>query len=294
MKKKLFEKKTSFIFTIIVSLACVFTGAVTTFAWFQASAAAQVITDSTTAEITVSKPEGSKFYYFTGNGTPGGEYTGYSSDDSVIGKSPRALDPDDVPSIVGFDSGTYHFQEITEEGIYTAANCFNLSKIRPGCYYTFCIEYSSTTTGLKITLSDLITGANTSPKRQVNYATPYNLSLGVAINGAVSTPKAKTYAANYIQDAFGTTTEDDKIVYPSSNTLSPFTFTSGQNTTTNNFIFFSIFMGFNDKSDALTYQSKSGTGSSETILYNRGVNTGDYSPLDGLKMSITGVEILLS
>ena len=306
--KGLFKKhhdkgRSSLIFTAIVSLTCVFTGGVCTFAWFQASAAATVSTTSSTADITVSKPSAAKFYYFTGNGTPGGDYPGYSRSDSVIGSSAttityNAASPTN-PTNVGFDSTdgkTYYFQEITGSGVYTANNCFNLSKIRPGCYYTYCVEYDGANAGLNISFTNTISGEDTVPKKKVYDLTPYYVSLGLALNGAVSTPQGKSFAAEFIKNSFGTTTSNDKIVYPTYEPASD-TFTapyaSSQNMSTNHFLFFSIFMGFNDKADALTYRSKSGTGSDEYLLYNRDQSAGDYSALNGMQMSINTIELTI-
>ena len=53
-------------------------------------------------------------------------------------------------------------------------------------------------------------------------------------------------------------------------------------------------MGFNDKSDALLYNSKGGTGNSETLYYTRGQTSGDYSALNGLSMTLSKVEVTLA
>ena len=136
------SRKKVLFFALIMSLSCVFTAAVSTYAWFQANSPVTINTESDSATITVSRPEGIKFYYFTGNGTPGGDYTGYSRSDSVIGQAPRVIahDGSTNPTNVSFDEAAekYYFKEITEAGVYTSANCFNLSKIRPGCYYSYC------------------------------------------------------------------------------------------------------------------------------------------------------------
>ncbi len=304
---KIFKKrKRTLVFTTGVALLAVFSLGVSTYAWFQANAAVNIDTESDSANITVSAPTGAKFYYFTGNGTPNSDYTGYSGSDSAIGTAPRVLSHtsnSDVPSNVGFASTegkTYYFVEIDGNGNNTAANCFNLSKIRPGCYYTYCIEYSAASCGLKLTFSNGTTGNNKTPKRKVgSSAAPgsaYDVSLGLALNGWVSSPQASSYAATYIKDAFNggaTKSVNDKIDYPTSDMANntDFTFTSGQNTSSNHFIFFTIFMGFNDKTDALLFNNKAGTGSSEILYYTRDSSSGNYSALEGLTMTLSKIEV---
>ncbi len=293
------NRRRSLIFTILFSLFLVFSAAVSTFAWFQATSAASIEADSNEASVTVQAPTDVEFYYFTGNGTPGGDYTGYSRADSAIGKAPRTYTYNPSSPVEGVSFSD--FQKITGEGIYTASNCFNLSKIRPGCYYTYCVKYAGSSVGLKVSLTNYRTGNNTTPKRKIGTSgSSYFASVGLALNGAVSAPQPSTYAATFIKDAFavGNAKNDstDKIQYPTSDPAgaSVFTFTSGQNTTTNNYIFFSIFMGFNNKADALLYNSKSGTGASEILYYTRDNSYGDYSALYSLSMSVNSIEVTLS
>lgn len=301
LKTILKTRRYSLVFSTVVAFLMVCTAGVSTFAWFQANAAASVTTTSEEATITVARPEDATFYYFTGNGTPGSSYTGYSASNSNIGKAQLTFTHDGStdPSNVGFDSTegkAYYFAKIDGESNRTFANCFNLSKIRPGCYYTFCVSYVGQYTGLELTFADSVTGNNKSPKRMISYGTPYYASLGLALNGWCSTAQTKGYAATFIKDAFNggaTSSGNDKIVYPNSNTLSPFVFADDVDTRTANtsYIYFSIFMGFNDKSDAIAYSSKTGTGASEVITYTRGTTSGDYSALDGLSMTLSKIEV---
>lgn len=302
------KRRATLIFTAGVAVLAVASLGVSTFAWFQANADVEITAEGDEAEITVSAPTGAVFYYFTGNGTPGTDYTGYSPADSAIGTAPRTISHDMetpvTPNNVGFaqsEGKTYYFQEITGEGTYTAANCFNFSKIRPGCYYSFCVAYASSSCGLALTLSNNRTGDNTTPKRKIGTSgspgAAYNASLGLALNGYVSAASTTASAATYIKSAFDDgavkASSHDKIAYPSSNMAdnTVFTFANNINTTTNQYIYFTIYMGFNNKGDALLYNSKSGTGSSEIIYYTRDNTSGDYSAVDGLTMTLNKVEV---
>ncbi len=294
-------KRRSLILSLGLSMFLVFTAAVSTYAWYQATASASISASPSSAEINVAAPEGAKFYYFTGNGTPGSDYTGYSRSDSAIGKAPRnniVYNAETPPVNVAFDyaADTYYFAEITGESNITVDNCFDLSKIRPGSYYSFCVKYSGSSVGLNITLSTsaCVTGASTSPKRQIGGV---NLSLAFGLNGAVSGACDKDYADDFIQQAFEVSdgTSNDKIKPSACPASQEFTFTSGLNTTASNahYIFFSIFMGSQNKADALLYSSKSGSGASETITYTKN-SSGNYSAYDGLSMTLTRVEVTMS
>lgn len=305
------NKRYPLVFATIIAFTAVMSSAVSTFAWFQAEARVTVNATSTNASVSVSAPEGAKFYYFTGNGTPGGDYTGYSRSDSAIGQAPRVGfgTGSTTPSNVQFAEANnkFWFRQIdlssnsTNSGVASPKNCFNFSKIRPGCIYSFCVSYKGTGVGLKLTFADQTTGNNTTPKRKAYHAsTPYFLSLGVALNGHCSNVSTQDNAATYIKNVLTATASNtnqnaagDKIVYPESNTLSAFTFASGLNTLSSNYIYFSVYMGFQDKFDAVGYRSKTGTGANEVITYNRGDTNGSYAPLEGLVMKLNKVEVTL-
>ena len=311
--KTVIPKRYPLVFATIVAFLTVCTAGVSTFAWFQAQAAVNIETASDDATITVAAPEGAKFYYFTGNGVPGGDYTGYSRGDSSIGMAPRNITHDGStnPSNVAFESGDgidYYFQEITGSGSYTESNCFDLSKIRPGCYYSFAVSYVGSELGLKLNFrwdsTNGITGDNQTPKRRFHNGsaiTDNPLNLLMSLNGWASTQYPASLASQYIKEAFNKGASaggsGDKISYATNHTASgqDYSFGSGITTTAvNKYIFFTVYMGYDDRSDALLFNSKAGTGASEILYYNTNQTSGDYSALEGLKVTLSKVELTLS
>lgn len=75
-KKGLFGSKGPLIYATVVSLICVMSASISTFAWFQAEANVQIKTKSASTTITVSNNAGTayNFYAYNGNGI-----TGYSN-----------------------------------------------------------------------------------------------------------------------------------------------------------------------------------------------------------------------
>lgn len=319
MKKGLFSEKPSkrsLIFTMCISLTAVFATAVSTYAWFQSSASANVTTTSSETTITVAQPDAIKFYRFNGNGTPGGSgYVGYSKSDASFGNTTNIVDTANSKySINGGTSYVYYNTntwstawteiDITDSSDVNAA--FNFSKMRPGCYYSFAIKTELSSTKLKLTYSwnganDVIGSAN-SIKRYVatvsgNVVTQTNRPLNVlmAVNGygAASTSTGSN-AASYINGTFNVTTSTDKIVYDDAvggNAASYYLLGSagaGVTTSTNNYVYFTIFMGFSNKADALMYRGNNGANS----YYERGNSAGSYGPLDGLKSTLSSIEVL--
>lgn len=110
------KRKLSLMWTIISSIAMVGTASVATFAWFQASAAAEVHTASTSTTITTSKPDDYEFYYYNKN----------------------KLDTYNSPN------GTYanDFELVTSSNISTVTN---MDGMYPGQKLTFCVKLSGKT-----------------------------------------------------------------------------------------------------------------------------------------------------
>lgn len=318
-KKPSKPKRYSLIFATIIAFASVLSAGVSTFAWFQAEAQVRVQTTSNTANVTVQAPEDLvKFYYFKGNGTPGGDYTGYSlygapygNTTNVVGKETNKFsvnggDTNAAIDSVGDSANAWGRIDLnstsTSSGDPSPKNCFNFSKMRPGCYYSFCVYSDLATSSLAANFAwngtNGIIGSDDSlsPKRYVydDDASPketsYALNLLMAIN-SYCTIGAANFAATFIGNTVAANPGmTDKIVYNNtaetsqSYTLLP---SSTNNTATNKYIYFTIFMGLPDQSDALMYIKTVST----SAYYERGDANGSYSPLDGLKSSLTTITV---
>ena len=305
---KSFKKsKGSLLFAMIVSLLSVFTTAVSTYAWFQVSAQASINTESETASITVANPDVVHFYRFNGNGTPGSSYYGYSKSDAAFGNTVNVVDTSTNKyqlsggSWVSYNTNTWNtaWTEIDITNNTQVQNAFDFSKMRPGCYYSFCIDYGVSTAKLKTTFSwsggSNVIGSSLNRYVWNSGTTSYPLNLLMGINGyATASTGAGSNAASFINGTFSASTAQDKIVFTNTSSATSESYYllgtagAGVDTSTNNHIYFTIFMGFADKSDALIYRGNSGANS----YYERGVNTGGYGPLDGLKSTLTSIELL--
>lgn len=321
LRKLIKPRKYPLVFATIIAFTMVLATAVSTFAWFQAEANVQVQTTSTSATITVQAPDDLvKFYYFKGNGTPGGDYTGYSkygaafgNATNVVGKETNKFSTNGGTTNITIDSvaananawGLIDLDSVsTASGVASPKNCFNFSAMRPGCYYSFCVYSDLSTSSLAANFSwngaSGITGDNDSlsPKRRVydNSASPketsYPLNLLMAVNSycAISTAAgAATYIGNTVADTPGMA---DKIVYTdTSGTSQAYTLlsSSSNNTATNKYIYFTIFMGMPNQSDALSYVK-----TVSSIAYYQRISTpgtGSYAPLDGLKSTLTSLVV---
>ena len=121
-KRNPIQSRIPLIFATIVSLVSVFSCAVSTFAWFQASANAQVKTTETSTTISVSAPDPIEvgdptLYVFNGNGDHG--YPGNTPEHTFA---------------VG--DGDDEYTELEDASI-------SISKLWPGYKATFCIAIST-------------------------------------------------------------------------------------------------------------------------------------------------------
>lgn len=318
MKKERSSKarRLTLIYTTAIALLAVFSAAISTFAWFQANASATVNTESDSVDITVAAPDAVKFYYFKGNGVPGStEYTGYSKSGATYGNTTNTVNTSNgtfsTSGLTDVSISTFAnaWERIdiesvsTSSGVASGKNCFNFSRMRAGCYYSFCIETDLSSSKLNLAYrwdsTYGVTGNDISPKRFVynGGTTVYPLNLLMTINGyckELSTNNGTTY----IKETLGvgsTLSLTDKIVF--ANNIGTGTTTSnyyllgsagaGANTSTNKYIYFTIFMGLPDKSDAMQYIQTT----SSIQYYQRGVTTGVYSPVDGLKSTLSAVTV---
>lgn len=300
------------VFATITAFMTVCSAGVSTFAWFQAESRVRINTTSSEANITVQAPESVKFYYFKGNGVPGSaEYTGYSKSNASFGNTTNVVNTSDgtyktaaisYTSIATFANAWVEINlssESTTSGVASPKNCFNFNRMRPGCYYSFCIESNLATSTVNIDFawnggSD-VTGNSTSPKRFVynGGATLYPLNLLMAMHGYCKNLNT-TDATTYIKESLGvgsTLSLTDKITFASDvgtgTTSAQYPLLSSASTSTNKYIYFTIFMGKQDKSDALAYQTTEGG----IRYYQRNVSTGSYSALDGLKSTLSSIAI---
>ena len=311
------KRKTTLLFTTAVALLAVLSLGVSTYAWFQANADVQIATESESAEITVSAPDDMvTFYYFKGNGIPGSaDYTGYSKTGATYGNRTNMVDTSTGKYTT--DGGTSYTNSIssfanswgeidlestsTTSGVASPKNCFNFSRIRVGCYYSFCIEtkLSSTKVNMSFRWDSTYgtTGHNVSPKRyahngSANTSNPLNLLM--AMNGYCYNQSTNN-ATTFIYESLGvgsTLSLSDKIAFSpvgTGTTTSNYDLlangASGVDTTTNKYVFFTIFMGNNN--DAFVYNNT--TDSVEYYQYNQ--TSGSYSPMDGLKSSVSAVTV---
>ena len=302
-------------FTTAVAILAVFSLGVSTYAWFQANADVNITAEGTEADITVSAPDDMvKFYYFKGNGVPGSaDYTGYSASNATYGNKTNMVNTSNGTfttnagsTYVGISTFANAWTEIDLESTSTTSgdaspkNCFNFSKMRVGCYYSFCIESKLSTTKVNISYRwDSTygnTGNETSPQRFAynsgNTENPLNMLM--AING-FCTNLSSNNATTFIAESLGvgsTLSLSDKITFSpvgTGTTTSNYNLlangNAGVDTTTNKYIYFTIFMGNNN--DAFVYNNT--TSSIEYYAY--GQATGTYSPMDGLKSSISAITV---
>ena len=308
------KRKLSFVYTIFLSSLLITTAGVSTFAWFQATASASVDTTSSSADITVSAPQTATFYYFNGNGVPGTSYTGYSKYQAAFGNTVNIVKTDGtysnaVESDVSIATFANAWTQIdissssTTAGVASAANCFNFSKMRPGCYYSFCIDTGLSTSSLSLgfdwarSTSKGINGYDMSPKRYLynGGTTSYPLNLLMIINAYCYTSSSNN-ATNYISNTIGITSGGnlsltDKINFTnvvdessSGATSESYTLLSSStnNTATNHFIYYTVFMGTSGKTDAYVYNS-----TATSIDYYQVSTSGSYSMFDGMKSTLT-------
>lgn len=311
------KRKTTLLFTTAVALLAVFSLGVSTYAWFQANAEVSIQTEGDEAEITVAAPDDMvKFYYFNGNGVPGSaDYTGYSASNATYGNKTNMVNTStgEFTTNAGSDyTGISTFEDAwtpielestsTASGDASPKNCFNFSKMRVGCYYSFCIETKLSTTKVNISYKWNspygITGADLSPAHTryayYNDVTSNPLNMLMAING-FCTNLSSNNATTFIAESLGvgsTLSLSDKITFSpveTGTTTSNYNLlangNAGVDTTTNKYVYFTIFMGNNN--DAFVYNSTVST----TDYYEYNQTTGTYSPLDGLKSSVSAITV---
>lgn len=314
-KTSLKSRRYSLIFTTIVACLSVFTLGVSTYAWYQANADVQIHTESEEATITVSKPDDAKFYYFKGNGDPGtpSSYVGYSLSTATVGTKTNVVDSsgnlttssiNNVP--IDFDT---HFQEINDEGNNTANKCLNLSYIRPGCYYTFCVTYK-TGAAINLTLGQMTgnrDGGDTTPYRYLGTSGTEPLSLAQAINSYSYNTTSKANAISYVKQTLGVAMGlsfqgDGGNPYNSSSNKYGIGY-DGETAASKSidftvhhkdaetdqlyYIFFTIYME-SDGTNALVFSS---TNSDNNKRYYTKNSSGNYFPYDGLSISMSSIAI---
>ena len=317
--KKVVKRKLSLILSLCFSTLAIFTSAVSTFAWFQANANINIETTSDSATITVSAPENVKFYYFKGNGVPGSsDYTGYSKSNATYGNKTNMVNTSSSPAkykvgeddYVNINSSAWGLIDkndnvTTTSGVPSAKNCFNFSKMRPGCYYSFMIETNLETTSVQLSYdwtnntSKGITGDNLTQKRYVNGQTNHPINILMAVN-AYCAIQSTNDGSTFVKESLGegsTLGLTDKITFGSGNvgisTSDPTTCnytilpSSSNNTLTNKYIFFTIFMGKTDMSDAFSYVSTDGG----INYYQSDSTNGNYSVFDGLMATLTTIVV---
>lgn len=307
--KKLRKPTLSLFFTTLISISSVFTAAVTTFAWFQSSSSASVNSESTYTNISTAQPDVVHFYRFNGNGTPGGSsYVGYSNSAWAYGNTLNKVNTSN--STFTTDSGSHWtstawanaWTEIDIENNTDVTNSFDFSRMRPGCYYSFCVYFGVSTAKLKTTFSwnggSDVTGYGKSPKRYVydNGYTSYPINVLMGVNGWASN-STQSGSSTFINNTFSVdnSTYNDKIVYTNCTTGTTSesyyllgTADAGVSLSTNQYIYFTIFMGLPGKADALMYRGTNGGNE----YYERGNSNGGYGALDGLKSTLTSIELL--
>ena len=311
LKKICKSKRFPLIFATVNAFFTVFAAAVSTFAWFQATSNVNIETTSTSATITVTKPDDAKFYYFKGNGNPADvtSYVGYSKSGATMGTSTNVVNTSagtiqtaeiSTPATINFAS---HFQEITEEGNFTAAKCFDFRYIRPGCYYTYAVSYkTSAAMTLKIgQFTQVVQGSGLTPRRYLGSNGTTSLSLAQALN---STSYPHTYSnasalntasVDYVKKTLGVgslSIASDGIDYDGAtpaSTTKDFTIASksaGSDATY--YIFFTVYME-SDKTNALSY---SATNSDNTKRYYvTDSSNGNYVPYDGLSVMVNSISL---
>ena len=292
-----------------------------TYAWFTSTSVPNIESESENATLTTAAPDGAEFFYFKGNGIPGADsYTGYSKSGADFGNETNVVDTansrystdegsnftgldspiidqdgSDGDSIDPIDSGAWGWIDkgstSTASGVASPANCFDFSKMRPGCHYSFCLVYSGVSS-LTLRLTTGTSGSSLSPKEYVyenGSVTSYPINLAMAMNGYVRAGNASggpSYINNTVTS--GSYTSADKIVWQNSyGSFHDFNLLSGVAVGGNNYIYFTIFMGLPDKSDSLTLSHVSG----DNYYYTRGQTGGSYSPYNGLSTSITSLTV---
>ncbi len=308
-------RRLTLIYTTAISLIAVLSAGVSTYAWFTTTALATASTVNNSANVTVAAPDVVRFYCFKGNGNPGsGEYTGYSKSGAAYGNTTNVIDTTNhkfstyALSNQALNVFATAWQEIditsnsTSSGVYSAKNCFNFSRMRVGCYYSFCVvtQLSSTnlTLGYDWSGGNGITGDGVSPKRYVyaNGNTTNNpLNVLMAINGYCKIQSnGTTNSQTYIEESVGVGSSlglTDKIGFTpvgTGTTSASYQLLNAGNTSSNRYVYFTVFMG--NSSDAFIYQTTSN--SIEYYQINQSTNYGGiYSPLDGLKSTLSTVTV---
>ena len=120
-KKGLFGSKGPLIYATVVSLICVMSASISTFAWFQAEANVQIQTSSSSATITVTKGLDYFLYAYKGN------YADKNTDGDVIGYSTPY-------TITSFSSDFYLIDSDAKQTKALASN-----GLWPGRRLTFCL-----------------------------------------------------------------------------------------------------------------------------------------------------------
>lgn len=296
-------KRYPLVFSVITSMVLILGTAVSTFAWFQAEAQVRIQTTSSSATVTVSAPDVVKFYYFKGNGTPGtAGYTGYSKYGASFGNTTNTINTTSHTYTIGSGNvgiGTFAnaWGEIDisstslSTGVASRANCFNFNYLRPGCFYSFCVDVGLSTSSLTANFSwngaSDVTGASLNRLVYDNGRQSQGLNMLMAINAYCVTSSSNN-AASYIEDTVNPETSmPDKInfSYSASGTSAAYSLLSSANTSTNHYIYFTLFMGKLNKGDALMYKETY----SGNAYYELNNANGSYSPLEGLKSTLSSI-----
>lgn len=288
-----------------------------TYAWFSAEPAEIQVDSDDTATITCAAPELSSLYYFKGNGNPGSaNYTGYSKSDATVGNKTNMVDTSagkftldgssysssllDVPADSNACWGKVSTGDTTTttEGSPSLINCFNFTKMRPGCYYSFCMVTPYDTSSLTLTYNwSAHDGDSESPKLRLHTgsATTENpINIMMAVNGYCGVGAASG-AANYIKETLGVGTGyslsgTDKVAYSPATAATvsgSYTFltSSSNNTSSNKYIYFTVYMEA-DMTHALVYKS-----TASNIRYYAFGAGGSYAPYEGLTSNLTTIAL---
>ena len=170
-------RKISFISSIFLSLLCVSTAAVSTFAWFQATANVNITATSTSTTITVAKPDEYIFYAYRGNGNS-----------SYIAENGKTFNDDFVTLRTAEDVETY--------------TTFN--EMSPGDLYVFAIGVKAKS-NVNLTLNKIISnnaekqGLTSNRYRRETNGTTYPINIGYAMDIFVQqyTPTNDSYPTGY-------------------------------------------------------------------------------------------------
>ncbi len=303
---------------VIMTMGTLFFG---TYAWFTSTAPSVAPGSPSTGTLTTKAPPGAEFFYFKGNGTPGDStYTGYSKSGAAFGNTTNLVDTStskfsvnsgsayatidnpildqngsDTEPIDPADSTAWGWIDkesvSTSPGVASPANCFNFSKMRPGCHYSFCAVFSGVS-HITLRLTTGTSGATVAGNKRYVYSsgrTAYPVNFAMAMNAYVK-PSTNSGGPTYINSTVTPASypSSDKIVWENSyTTYHDFDLLSGESIGGKSYIYFTIFMGLPDQTDALLLRDINGS----DYYYQRGTGEGNYAPYEGLTTTITSLEL---